>query len=730
MVDDIKESQTISVDLNGCFYQHFLKSAQYPYTTAERDCIVGSVKKLNEFKTEGDRPGMLLGKIQSGKTKTFMAIIGLAFDNSYDVSVILTKGTKALSKQTQERVQREFKPFCDSDDVLVYDIMRMPAELVGYELRKKIIIVVKKQKDNLERLVQLFSTKHQELSQKNVLIIDDEADYASVGFKKKDGEIDPNLTAIKLEQLRKYVARAAFLQVTATPYSLYLQPENTVIRGEVFKPVKPAFTQLVPVNEAYVGSDYYFEDAENENFVASYLYVPLSLSELAALKKSDGRRFKIEDVLTTPAILGLRTAFLNFIVGGSIRQLQSKPAKLKFSFLIHTEVAKATHDWQEQVVLKLKDSLKKSAENNEPIFSELIQEAYSGLAKSVGLAGYAMPTFSEVFEYARNSLVDGELLVTTVNSEKEIESLLDDSGQLKLRTPLNVFIGGQILDRGITIGKLIGFYYGRRPAKYQQDTVLQHSRMYGYRPKEDLAVTRFYTEPAIYAAMRSMHESDIALRDTIDKNPEQEVIFIQKSKNGSVIPCSPNKILLTATTTLKPHKRLLPVGFQTETKGKTRTVTEKIDSILKSVNSGGASKEPFKIPTVLAHELLHLTEQVIQMEEEEGYAFDWGSVHSAIDFLAGRSKDPDNIWCLWLADRNNRRLAGEGSHTKYVATPDTASSEGKVARQTAQDSPMLMLFRQNGEEERGWKGAPFYWPLVWAPANTPVAIYANTTIDQ
>ncbi|MGU5637011.1 hypothetical protein ACV1DV_15885 [Aeromonas veronii] len=93
--------------INGAFYKHFLKSAQFPYTDSERRCIESTVIKLNRHKTQGDHPGMLLGKIQSGKTKTFMAIIGLAFDNNYDISVILTKGTKALSKQTQQRIQRE-----------------------------------------------------------------------------------------------------------------------------------------------------------------------------------------------------------------------------------------------------------------------------------------------------------------------------------------------------------------------------------------------------------------------------------------------------------------------------------------------------------------------------------------------------------------------------------------------------------------------------------------------
>ena len=62
-----------------------------------------------------------------------------------------------------------------------------------------------------------------------------------------------------------------------------------------------------------------------------------------------------------------------------------------------------------------------------------------------------------------------------------------------MRTPYNIFIGGQILDRGITVPNLLGFCYGRSPKRMQQDTVLQHARMYGARPRPDLAVTRLYT---------------------------------------------------------------------------------------------------------------------------------------------------------------------------------------------------------------------------------------------
>ena len=121
-----------------------------------------------------------------------------------------------------------------------------------------------------------------------------------------------------------------------------------------------------------------------------------------------------------------------------------------------------------------------------------------------------LPAFDEVLERVQRALADGELMITKVNSEAQVASLLDDEGQLKLRTPLNIFIGGQILDRGITIANLIGFYYGRDPKKFQQDTVLQHSRMYGFRPLEDRAVTRFHTAVHIHRAMQRMHEADSA----------------------------------------------------------------------------------------------------------------------------------------------------------------------------------------------------------------------------
>jgi hypothetical protein len=247
--------------LSGQFYPAF--SGGERYTEEDRACIERTVGKLNEVKTSAEKPGMLLGKIQSGKTKTFLAVIALGFDNGFDIAIILTKGTKALAKQTLARVQREFADFHNQDQLQMFDVMTVPSGLTTYELNQKLVFIAKKQSDNMERLTTLFRDTYPALASKRVLIIDDEADYASIGFSgTADKGFDVNITTQQIDRLRRLLAASAFLQVTATPYSLYLQPEDFAVNGVEFRPIRPAFTELVPVHQSYVGSDYYFEDSQ------------------------------------------------------------------------------------------------------------------------------------------------------------------------------------------------------------------------------------------------------------------------------------------------------------------------------------------------------------------------------------------------------------------------------------------------------------------------------------
>jgi hypothetical protein len=715
------------MDTNGHFYTAFTADPQV-YRPELKNRIEQTVEKLLNMPTDEKRPGMLLGKVQSGKTRTFEGVMALAFDNGYDVCIVLTKGTKALARQTYERIRKDFSQFVPAK-MQVYDIMSLP-KLSGFELTRKLVFVVKKEDDNLLRLEAALLQNYPALGQKRILLIDDEADFASVGYGGNAREgIQIRRVAKQVNDLRTQLPRCSFLQVTATPYGLYLQPKDIVINGNVFMPIRPAFTILVPVHGEYVGGDIYFpEDAgDNGHNVADHLHVEVSDRELDVLRKRDLRRLDLDATLTSPAIEVLRRAIGNFIVGTTIRQLQEEAAGREpsfYSFLFHTQTAKTAHEWQEEVVMRLKEAMMNAALERDPRLLELLVACYDDLAVSVLGSGFEMPPQERVIDKAMDSLREDHLLITKVNSDEEVLAMLDPSGQLSLRAPMNIFIGGQILDRGITIANLIGFYYGRAPKKFQQDTVLQHSRMYGFRSVEDIAVTRFYTTADIHSAMHRMQESDSALRALFERTDSPSVVCVQKAANNTIIPCSPNKILLSEVTTLKPHKRLLPVGFQTLARTRISDTVDAIDQLLAGHQQQGAPEAPFTLRLERAVDVLRMVYETMQFEEP-GYPDNLDEMIGALCHLSQSSDDATErglVWGIWRGDRDIKRYKSEG---RFSNAPDTSTQEGRVAREVAIHIPALLFLRQNGREEDGWRGSPFYWPVIIAPQNTKTALFAT-----
>jgi hypothetical protein len=732
--------QKTPLNLNGVFYSGFrekLRDGNPAYGPEEQACIQETITQLESQFTTASKPGMLLGKIQSGKTKTFLGIIALAFDNGYDAAVILTKPTTALAKQTFKRVNKEFGDFIEGDQAKVYDILELPDRLTPFELNQKLIFVVKKQSDNLDRLSEAMLQSYPALAQKRVLLVDDEADNASIGYSMDKTEgLKLRKIADQVEKLRLDLPRASFLQVTATPYSLYLQPDDSPIRGMELKPVRPVFTKLVPVHPDYVGGDFYFEDSKLSGHPASSIFVPVGPDELEVLRSDDRRKFKIEDCLTSPRVAGLRRAIVTFIVGGCIRRIQDELAQRRlkrFAFLFHTEFSRAAHSWQESVVLRFEENLNIEAQGQSDLLRKLVKDAYEDLSKSILQAQQPLPAFDEVWQRTVASLVSGELNITKVNSEAQIGALLDDDGQLKLRTPLNIYIGGQILDRGVTIANMIGFYYGRDPKKFQQDTVLQHSRMYGFRPLEDRAVTRFYTARHIHRVMERMHDSDSALRERIETNGDQGVIFIDLDPQGRIVPCGRDKILASTFTTLKPNRRLLPVGFQTDYKVRLDGITKEIDRLLNAIRQLPAAGEipgPFEVGLERVLPILELIDRGFEKPFEPGYEDRWDleEFKGILTHLSENARNPADRGRLFLivrTGRNLNRLLSAESHGLFADSPEGSAKEIDLARRTAVDLPVLSLIRQEGREEQKWRGCPFWWPVIMTPANTRTTLFAH-----
>lgn len=727
--------------------KHYIeKIKQHNYSGELQRCIENACSHCLESLFNGDiekknHPLMLLGKIQSGKTRAYTGIMALAFDNNVDLVIILTKTSKALVRQTYRRIRDEFKKEISQNEVDVFDIMKAITEgLKEYELKKKIVLIAKKERKNLEKISGFISnyTLH---TRKNCLVIDDEADVTGIGFAKvSEKEFTLRIVADKVNDLRGTLDGCAFMQVTATPYALYLQPELS--EDDIVKPIKPLKTVLVPSGEGYIGGEYYFVSSQEDNHPARFIYEPVSEKENDLVsdekrknKKSkidDQRRFKVEKILIdTTKLRVFKKALINFVVGGSVLRLR-RPND-HFSFIIHTAQQKKSHNSMESLTEEFFIQLKQANSEEKKIVQEMLYEAYNDIKKSVITYGFNMPSY-EIIESNFYEILHSELIsVQVINSDKEVEAILnEETGELRLRTPLSILVGGQVLDRGVTIPNMIGFYYGRNPRSMQQDTVMQHSRMFGYRSNDLLSVTRFYTTRRICENMAKITLFDMSLRENIEnKTISDGVYFIQKyigkrtTAEGeiadNIIPCSPAKISLSNILLLKPYSRILPIGFQPISKTYASKISTDIEKRMLKKGWRFENKNDYLTVDVDdLEEIINFCYSIIEEDEESTRFVSADKFISTLKYLSGNSKKAN------LFVRRNRTLSKyKENNTYYQDSPDTGY-DLKALREAAINIPAVMLIHQNGTAE-GWNNSQFWWPVMLSPQNVPTTIFSSET---
>lgn len=689
-------------------------------------CIDRVVNQLEAVGTTGDRPGMLLGKIQSGKTRGFVGVIARAFDGRFDIAVVLTKGTKTLSAQTVARLSGDFAEFIELDEILVLDIMKLPGKLTGSELGRKIVIVAKKQAQNLVRLIE-FLKAQSALQGRRTLIIDDEADLASIRFKKnrEKDRVEQGTIADQIDELRSLSSGVAFLQVTATPYSLYLQPEDyseTAAGDYVFKPKRPAFTELLPIHNKYVGGDHYFGDFDEEDY-RRRLYVEVAEQEQDALRRADRRRISKERVLETLNTVGLRRAIITFILGSCIRRWQQREVgerPQKYAMIIHNDTQKAAQKWQAEVVGWIFEAILATALKKPASLQELFDVAYSDLAASVALEAGRVPERTAAFDMFIDTLKGDEVVLEVVNSDNDVMALLDEKAELKLRTGFNIFVGGNILDRGITIPKLISFYYGRNPKKMQADTVLQHSRMYGNRHPQDMLVTRFFTSQAVYDRLETINTFENTLRNAFQNGAHDKgVVFLQADAQNAVRPCAPNKILLSDVVAMDPNGALLPSNFVTKTGQEMTAAQRKLDAL---VDVEWRDKDTFyAITREKAFDILDLIAGTFEFETTP---FDWKALKGLITYYLDVPGEPrrDLLVTAATGRRLDKTKSGEKSGRSLMGTVLR-----RLVLDHAHANPILVLLQQEGSKELNWSGHPFWWPILVAPGSAEPCVFATKT---
>lgn len=618
-----------------------------------------------------DQPsdGLLYGLIQSGKTSILTLTSAMAVDNGFDCIVVLTSDNDPLYDQTKERVRAALGGIT----VLGKSDWKDPKRFKTRVENTPFAVVCSKNGSMLKSLLEAF--KKAKAKALAMLIVDDEADQASLNTNTSKPATKASPINDVITNLRSYFPVNTYLQVTATPQALFLQRPKHQYR--------PSFTVLAEPGKDYVGGESFFgQDAKLLRIV--------DVNEITVLKATNQPNPK------SRLPQGLRRSLCTFFVGAASRIIQG--AGDGYAFLLHVSLATKDHEYDRQLI------------------DDYIQEAGTALKKKVGTAytslladlqaGYAdlttteanLPAFDAILERVGFYLNGANIKVINGSSSDEV----------KLDSRFNLFIGGNKLGRGVTIRNLLVSYYGRNPKRAMADTVLQHARMYGYR-KKDLGVTRLFLPQVLADRFQEIHEMESSLRNLLENIPDG--IFEGLYMTGSWDATRRNVTDPSLIESFAQNSSINP-RYPLRTAASVRA-TEWLDHRLRDVPD---TDQVTPYTTVTTAEALELLQHVNVDQASMPSLWDMRVIKAALEVLKSKK------------DRNDRLIYGDRVHLVVKRGRDLTKSRSERAgiisggeeKLAPSDAPTLFLYRMN----RHGKDLEAWWPQLRFPAGNYILAFS------
>ena len=256
------------------------------------------------------RKGMVVGNVQSGKTSHYIGLISKAADAGYKVVIVITGMLEDLRKQTQTRTEEGFlaKDVQTGESVGVglerlrlssqmpncvttreKDFTKSLAVSSGYTVesfKEAFVLVIKKNASILRNLNEWIEDDLQRIGRTqvdtSVLIIDDEADNASINTKanssksrrrrkldevEDNANYEPSRINGQIRSLIKKFEICSYVAYTATPFAnIFISPKtkDEMYREDLFP---RHFVQYINPPDNYFGPSIIFLDKEFPNFL-------------------------------------------------------------------------------------------------------------------------------------------------------------------------------------------------------------------------------------------------------------------------------------------------------------------------------------------------------------------------------------------------------------------------------------------------------------------------------
>lgn len=531
---------------------------------------------LEDPQREGfwDRRGLVVGHVQSGKTGNYSGLVCKAADAGYKIIIVLAGLHNNLRSQTQIRLEEGFlgyetsatgesvkligvgeidsdadiRPNCATNRSNNGDFNTKVAQHYAISPEQRPwLFVVKKNKTVLERLLKWIrnhvadatdaSTGRRFVSNLPLLLIDDEADHASVDTGEQlfnddgtpDGEHEPKAINSRIRKILNSFAKSAYVGYTATPFAnIFIHRRNATSDegGDLFP---QAFIINLAAPSNYVGPARVFGLRSTEGRTGG-LPLTRSVSDHTNEDEAGGWMFPKHNKEHVPMHAGkdetpptLREAVGSFVLACATREIRGQGGEHS-SMLVHvtrfTLVQKEVHRQVEEIVKRLRQRISRRIDHEgdlaelERLWKEDFEPTCAEIAAKIQEPDGPpqVPSWKQISEVLPDVLSDIEVRMINGTAKDALDYAEPRPKGLKV-----IAIGGDKLARGLTLEGLCVSYFVRTSKMY--DTLMQMGRWFGYRPGY-IDLCRLYTTPDLIEWFGHIADASEELREEFDAMAE------------------------------------------------------------------------------------------------------------------------------------------------------------------------------------------------------------------
>lgn len=503
---------------------------------------------------EWDRRGMVVGHVQSGKTANYTGLICKASDAGYRLIIVIAGIHNNLRNQTQSRIDEGFvgrdsalkvtdrerriigvgrydsrkQPWTFTNSVR--DFNRAGAEQVGgklSDLQVPAVFVIKKNSKTLKNLTDWLKEYNARGGGRTVeapmLLIDDEADNASINIKHGKGEVSRINGQIR--ELLRLFERRCYIGYTATPFAnIFISPdtEDEMIGEDLFP--RNFIVGLDPPSNYFGSSRVFLEESD------SIICHIDDNEDLLPLKHE-----KETQITALPP--SLIEAVRTFVVARAIRLVRGHENQHCSMLVNASRFTDVQRQIRNEIHVKLEAIQASCRVNGALAPKKALNDPEIGALHEVWKeqfadAGHEWPAIQAMLHKSASPIRAVE-----VNSRS--------SGTLNYaeheKTGLNVIaVGGFSLSRGLTLEGLMVSYFLRNSMMY--DTLMQMGRWFGYRPDYD-DLCRVWMPEAAESWYRYVAVSLDELREEMRKMEEANAT---PEQFGLKVRSHPETLIVTA----------------------------------------------------------------------------------------------------------------------------------------------------------------------------------------